>query len=317
MAGIHADTDEDPHVAWAKYKPDVTMVIMWPQLSTMNAIMYELNYSKALALLGIERLFDISRAIDSIQLDSILYRKGVVAKNAFSFLHVFGWKFWLTFLSIAIFSCFLISKKNLQKFYHNLLDVFWSIFITRHIARRRLHFLLLLWIFVTWVIRQYFCGDMVSQMATEAPPHTLDSWDDLCLERSLSIWAFDVNLVAHKEGVIKDTVEYFNRNSDYYDCFRYRTHFLTLAEYSSYGFEKMLLRIHFQNPKGDSTFPVAVLGAKDILYYRMNHFLGGLEWVLEKTHISKSGGGVQPYFLLHSHLTKVKCPKKIETLNFV
>lgn len=282
--------DEDRHAAFAKFKPDFIISLLWPQLEYFKVFYEEDPFG--LSMFGIKQIAHLSPPIGVVELDHILYYKQTEPRDVFAFITAFDKYIWscifVAALAVSILSCdFTKGIRDFMKQYFLAITSIVNMASSyRHLKYRfeTSKYLLALWLALTMIIQQYFGGDLLATLAMEPKPILIDSFNDL-RNKSIGIAALDVDMIDGDDGSVES---YFNPDSEYS---RDLTSRLSLFGLNEVADTKKLAKNLLGNGLEDISTAKAILGPKTYVEYAKNFFEDGK--YRDVTHVSSEGADAQ------------------------
>lgn len=257
-----------------------------------------------MAILGIPKVIQLTRALGNIELDAIMGVKQYFKKPLFSFLFVVD-KFCFSVLFGLLFlvSLVLCLKNNpvapsrpgrqprtqwrpLLTNWYNWFRVLVRIMLNPHIAKLKadLVWLVLLWMEGMFILAIYYTGEMLSEMTRDHPLNIIDDWNDLYDRKDVTIYIFNTNIVNGRE-----TRDYFTKGTVFAEDFEKRLVQLPMSFYAS-------RKLMEQFKRGLNEKEVLMAIKSDLLYSK-NTFPNGRT----RFHVSKQAADSQPHFLATTH----------------
>lgn len=287
--------DEEVTYAIASFQPCLILIPMYPHLLSMSRVVDQENrFNKMMTMAGF--INSLSRAIGVIESDCVVFRKEFYARPLFDFLTFIDRYILLCILfAIPTLAAILANKSFKTRFGFYLKKVAKSMLTPVEELDCRFQILFILWITVIWIFQQYFADDMLAELTRPQPLKIIDSWADLAARPELQIIGtrdFDNDSLFEGEP---GTESYFNKDMPHYSDFISRFTMVSVVATQKFDY------IDLGGVHVDQTFftdDCVLMGPCVTMRYRQFNAYGGL--ARDRTHVSKDGGDLVPYFLIHS-----------------
>lgn len=300
---------------FARYRPDLIITLMWPQLSSVREVAIDNALSGVVPVhlleqFEIPRVVSLSDPIGMLELDHFVSPVWQKPKEWYSLLLTFGNSVWLAIvfalLSIS-FASFCGSRfLKLKTSFQSHLWIYFQSLLTSPLNSfkrfgRLTCLMMIVWLFAVFILQQHLSDEMFAEMVRKTPSLKMDSWDDL-MGTKLAIRALNPDVLERRELSNSFRENYFPPGSIYHDDFTPRLKLFPLS--ISRGKSLLSLLLEFKNK--------VLMLPKLLLEYGLNNYRS--KAYRRQLHVSESGGGVQPYFLMASHFAE---RVERERMNFV
>lgn len=296
MEGI-AVKEEEFSFAMIKYRPHYILTPTYPHLTMTSRLVDPENLVyKVHDILNIPNRF--TKAIGTVELDCIAFRREFHKTPLFGFAtFVDRYVVYCVFLCVPILATIFANKTFKTRIWFYLQILFESLFCFTERFECRFYLLFSVWMTILWLFRQYFSSDMLAELTQKPRLKVLDSWADLSKQRHLKV--FGVKDVVGAATIVGEAERenYFNIKSEFYEDFTER-----LEQVSAIETQRSDL-IEVGNDTVDITRfdgNVVLMDVCDTLRYRaFKDYCGRSR---DRVHVSKEGGDMVPYFLVHTFL---------------